>query len=107
VSFSTSPQDVSASEQLVNDQATASQGGSLALAYDGHTFSDQSVASGLDLKYDGSLYARVLFPSNPQDQLRYLRPDGTSLTADEITNVSALLNRSVATNFFWINLAWP
>ncbi len=107
VTFTTSPSDVSAVEQLVYDQATASQAGSLAIAYDGHTFSDQSVANGVELKYDGSLYARVLFPSNPQDQLRYLRPDGTSLTADEITNVSGLLNRTVATNFFWINLAWP
>jgi len=107
VSLSTSPQDVSTSEQLIYDQATASQGGSLVLAYDGHTFSDESVGNGVDLKYDGSLYAHVLFPTNPQDALRYLRPDGTSLTADEITNVSALLNRTTATNFFWISLAWP
>ena len=107
VSLSTSPADVSVAEQLVYDQPTASQSGGLVLSYDGHVFSNQSVANGAELKFDGNLYARVLFPTNPQDPLRYLRPDGTSLTADEITNVSALLNRTVATNFFWINLAWP
>ena len=107
VTLSTSPADVSAAEQLVYDQPTASQTGGLALSYDGHTFSNQSVANGAELKFDGNLYARVLFPTNPQDPLRYLRPDGTSLTPDEITNVTALLNRTVATNFFWVNLAWP
>ena len=107
VSLSTSPAGVNAAEQLVYDQPTASQTGSLALSYDGHTFSNVSVASGAELKFDGKVYARVLLPTNPQEPLRYLRPDGTSLTPDEITNVSALLNRTVATNFFWVNLAWP
>ena len=107
VSLTTSPADVSAAEQLVYDQPTASQSGNLALLYDGHTFSDQSVANGAELKYDGSLYARVLFPTNPQDQLRYLRPDGNPLTTDEITNVNGLLERVTVANFFWINLAWP
>jgi hypothetical protein len=107
VNLATSPADVSASEQLIYDQPTASQSGSLALSYDGHTFSDQSVANGTELEYDGSLYARVLFPTNPQEQLRYLRPDGSPLTADEITNVNGLLERVTVANFFWINLAWP
>jgi hypothetical protein len=107
VGLTTSPADVSAAEQLIYDQPTASQSGNLALSYDGHTFSDQSVANGAALEYDGSLYARVLFPTNPQDQTRYLRPDGSSLTADEITNVNGLLERVTVANFFWINLAWP
>lgn len=107
VSLTTSPADVSAVEQLIYDQPTASQSGSLALSYDGHVFSDQSVANGSELKFDGGLYARVLFPTNSQDQTRYLRPDGSSLTADEITSVNGLLERVVVANFFWINLAWP
>ena len=107
VNFTTSPTDVTATEQLIYDQPTASQGGNLALSYDGHTFSDQSVSGGSELKYDGSLYAQVLFPTNSQQQTRYLRPDGSSLTANEITNVQALLERVTVANFFWINLAWP
>jgi hypothetical protein len=107
VNLTTSPADVSAVEQLVYDQPTSSQSGNLALSYDGHTFLDQSVANGTELRYDGSLYARVLFPTNPQDQLRYLRPDGSPLTADEITNLNGLLERVTVANFFWINLAWP
>ena len=107
VRLATSPADVSASEQLSFDQQTASQGGSLALAYDGHTFSDQSVGNGTELKFDGGVYARVLFPSNPNEQTRYLRPDGTPLTTTEIADVNALLNRVVVANFFWVNLAWP
>lgn len=107
VSLTTSPADVSAVEQLIYDQPTASQSGSLALSYDGHTFSDASVGNGTELKFDGSLYARVLFPTNPQEQTRYLRPDGSSLTAEEIANVDGLLERVGVANFFWINLAWP
>ena len=107
VSLTTSPSDVSATEQLIYDQPTASQSGSLALSYDGHTFSDQSVGNGTELTFDGSLYARVLFPSTPQEQTRYLRPDGSSLSADEIATVNGLLERVTVANFFWINLAWP
>lgn len=107
VNLTTSPADVSAAEQLIYDQPTASQGGNLALSYDRHTFSDVSVNNGAELKFDGSLYASVLFPTNSQGQTRYLRPDGSSLTADEIANVEALLERVVVANFFWINLAWP
>jgi hypothetical protein len=105
--LSTSPSDVSSAEQLIFDQATASQSGSLALAYDGHTFSDVSVGNGTELKFDDKLYARVLFPTNPQEQARYLRPDGSALPPDEIASVEALLERAVVANFFWINLAWP
>ena len=107
MSLSTSPADVSATEQLISDQPTASQRGSLALAYDGHTFSDESVGNGTELKFDGGLYARVLFPTNPNEQTRYLRPDGTPLPTTEIANVDALLLRVVAANFFWVSLAWP
>ena len=107
VSLTTSPADVSATEQLIYDQPTASQSGGLALSYDGHTFSDQSVGNGTELKFDGSLYARVLFASNPQEQTRYLRPDGSALSSEEIANVSGLLERVTVANFFWINLAWP
>jgi len=107
VNLTTSPTGVSAAEQLIFDQPTASQAGSLALAYDGHVFSDESIGNGTELKFDGSLYARVLFPTNPQEQPRYLRPDGSALSADEIANVEALLERAVVANFFWINLAWP
>jgi hypothetical protein len=105
--LSTSPLDVSEVEQLTSDQATASQGGRLALMYDGHTFSDESVGNGTELKFDGSLYARVLFPSTPQDVTRYLRPDGSPLPTTEVTNLNALLERVLVANFFWINLAWP
>jgi hypothetical protein len=105
--LSTSPSDVSAAERLISDQATGSQGGRLALAYDGHTFSDVSVGNGTELEFDGKLYARVLFPTNPQEQTRYVRPDGSPLPPDEIANVAALLERAVVANFFWINLAWP
>jgi len=107
VNLTNSPTDVSATEQLIYDQPTASQSGNLALSYDGHTFSDVSVGNGTELRFDGSLYARVLFPTNSEEQTRYLRPDGSSLTSDEIANVSALLERVVVANFFWINLAWP
>lgn len=107
VSLTTSPADVSATEQLIYDQPTASQGGALALSYDGHRFSDQSVGNGTELTFDGNLYARVLFPTNPQEQTRYLRPDGSALSSEEIANVSGLLERVTVANFFWINLAWP
>lgn len=107
VSLSTSPADVSVAEQLIDDQPTVSQGGNLTLSYDGHTFTDVNVGNGTELRLDGNLYARVLFPTNSQEQTRYLRPDGTSLTVDEIANVNALLDRVIVANFFWINLAWP
>jgi hypothetical protein len=105
--LSSSPPAVSAVEQLVSDQATASQTGRLDLQYEGHTFTDQSVTQGLELTFDGKLYAKVLFPTPPQTDSRYVRADGTPLPTQEIVDLQALLNRTVATQFFWINLAWP
>jgi hypothetical protein len=105
--LSSSPAGVSAVEQLTSDQATASQSGRLELDYEGHRFTAESVATGSELKFDGSLYARVIFPLTTNDQTQYLRPDGTRLSDQEVADVNALLNRAVVANFFWINLAWP
>src|SRR5205085_10909276 len=66
--LSSSPAGVSAVEQLTSDQATASESGRLELNYDGHHFTDESVTAGADLKFDGSLYAHVLFPATLNDQ---------------------------------------
>lgn len=105
--LSTSPAAVSTLEHLEFDQATASQSGNLELRYDGHRFTDQSVASGTELKFDDALYARVLFGRTVTDQTQYLRPDGSPLPQQEIVDLQALLERAVIANFFWINLAWP
>jgi hypothetical protein len=105
--LSSSPPAVSAVEQLVSDQATASQSGRLDLQYEGHTFTDQSVTQGVELTFDGRLYAKILFPTPPQTDARYVRADGTPLPTQEIVDLQALLNRTVATQFFWISLAWP
>jgi hypothetical protein len=105
--LSSSPGGVSAFEQLIYDQATASQTGRLELTYSDHKLTDQSVPSGAEINYDGSLYARVLFPTTPQDPTRYLRADGTTLSQQEITDLNVLLDRVVVANFFWINLAFP
>jgi hypothetical protein len=109
VALSSSSLGVSAREQLTFDQVTASQGGRLDLTYDGHTFSDEAAASGSgrDLRFDGDLYARVIFANAPADELQYLRPDGTSLTQQEIEDLNALLEPVVVANFFWIYVAWP
>jgi hypothetical protein len=105
--LSSSPPAVSAVEQLVSDQATASQSGRLDLQYEGHTFTDQSVTQGAELTFDGKLYAKALFPTPPQTEARYVRADGTPLPTQEVVDLQALLNRTVSTQFFWINLAWP
>ena len=105
--LTSSPPAVSASEQIVSDQATASQTGKLALSYEGHTFTDESVGAGTEIRFDGSVYARVLFPQSVTDDTRYLRPDGSSLSQQEIADLNALLDRVIVANFFWINLAWP
>ena len=105
--LSSSPPAVSAIEQLTSDQATATQGGRLELSYEGHKLSDESVASGAEVKFDGSLYARVIFPPTIDDQTQYLRADGTSLSQQEIADLNAVLYRTVVANFFWIALAWP
>jgi hypothetical protein len=105
--LSSSPPAVSAIEHLTSDQGTATQGGRLELSYEGHKLSDESVSSGADVKFDGSLYARVIFPATTDDQTQYLRPDGTSLSQQEIADLNAVLERAVVANFFWIALAWP
>jgi len=94
-------------EQLTSDQASGSQSGKLEVRYDGHTFSDESVASGAEVKVDGSLYARVLFPAAPETQTRYVRPDGTALSAQEVVDLNALLERVIVALFIWIGLAFP
>jgi hypothetical protein len=105
--LSSSPPAVSAIEQLTYDQGTATQGGRLELSYEGHKLTDESVAAGAEVKFDGSLYARVIFPPTIDDQTQYLRPDGTSLSQQEIVDLNALLERTIVANFFWIALAWP
>lgn len=105
--LSSSPAGVSAFEQLTYDQATASQSGRLELTYSNHKLTDQSVPNGAEINYDGSLYARVLFPTTPQDPTRYLRADGTMLNQREIVDLNVLLDRVVVANFFWINLSFP
>jgi len=98
---------VSSVEQLTFDQANATQTGALELRYDGHRFTDQSVSAGTELTFDGLLYARVFFPTSPDMAPRYLKPDGTPLTAPEIANLTALLDRAQVASFFWENLAYP
>jgi len=105
--LSSSPPGVSASEQLTSDQATASQGGRLTLSYEGHTLSDESARSGAEVKFDGNLYAQVIFPATINDPTQYLRPDGTPLAQQEIVDLNTLIDRAVVANFFWIALAWP
>jgi hypothetical protein len=63
--------------------------------------------AGADIKFDGNLYAHVLFSTGVSDQTRYLHPDGTSLSSQEIASVNALLDRVVVANFLWSNLAYP
>ena len=105
--LASSPPVVSTSEQLVSDQATASQTGKLLLAYEGHTFTDESVATGAEIRIDGGLYASVEFPQATTDDTRYLRPDGSSLSQQEVADLNSLLDRVIIANFFWINLSWP
>jgi len=104
--LSSSPPSVSAIEQLTYDQASASSSGRLELSYEGHKLTDESVATGAEVKFDGGLYARVIFPTT-NDQTQYLKPDGTSLSQQEIADLNAVLERTVVANFFWIALAWP
>jgi len=106
-SLSSSPPAVSAVEQLTSDQATGSQGGRLELSYEGHKLTDESVAAGAEVTFDGGLYARVIFPPTVDAQTQYLRADGTSLSQQEIADLNALLERTIVANFFWIALAYP
>lgn len=105
--LSSSPPGTSAVEQLTYDQATASEGGRLELSYEGHKLTDESVSAGSEVKFDGNLYASVLFAPTVNDQTRYLKPDGTPLSQQEIADLNAVLVRAVVANFFWINLAFP
>lgn len=97
---------VHAFEQLVYDQETASESGRSELRYDGHTLTDESDATGSEVKFDGALYARVLF-AQPGEQTRFLRPDGTPLPPAEIHALEDLLLRVGVSHFFWQNLAFP
>jgi hypothetical protein len=100
---------VIATEQLTSDQATATEGGALELRYDGHRFSDVASASGQgrDLQFDGALYATIVFPRTPDEETRYVKPDGSSLSTQEVGNLNTLLERVIVADFFWINVAWP
>lgn len=108
--FSSSPPAVSATEQLVYDQGTATQSGSALLAYEGHTLSlksGQGAVLTAEVSYDGNLYARIVAPATPEDQTRFLKPDGTPLAPQDAGDLNNLLLRVVSSNFFWINLAFP
>lgn len=105
--LASSPPNTSAYEQLTYDEATASQTGKLELSYEGHTFTDESAGAGTEIKFDGGLYARVLFPRTIDDATQYLKPDGTPLSQQEVADLNALLDRVVVADFFWISLAWP
>jgi hypothetical protein len=96
---------VSVTEQLITDQAAGTQGGTLELTYDGHQFADTSVATGVEIKVDGSLYARIVTTSGGAAE--YLHADGTPLSANGVADLNALLFRMVAMGFFVTGLAWP
>jgi hypothetical protein len=98
---------IHAFEQLVYDQATASETGRSELRYDGHTLTDESVATGSEVRFDGALYARVLFAQPGGEETRFLRPDGTPLPPAEIHALEDLLLRVGVSHFFWQNLAFP
>lgn len=97
-------------EQLTFDQAAGSQGGRLEVRYENHAFTDDAAPSGSarELRFDGDLYARVLFTHAADvTRVEYIKADGTSLTQKEITDVNALIDRVMVADFFWINLAFP
>ena len=98
---------VRAHEQLVFDQTSPSEEDRLELTYDGHTLTDVPVAPGSEVKFDGQLYVRILPTDPPSFTVRYLRPDGSSLSTREIADLDALLIRVTATQFLWQDLAWP
>jgi hypothetical protein len=106
-SLSSGDLGISAREQLVFDQATATESGRLELSYDGHTLTDESVATGAEVRFDGGLYARIVFPRTVDVEPQYLKPDGTPLTRQEIADLNALLERVIVADFFWISLAFP
>ncbi|HKW08788.1 MAG TPA: hypothetical protein VJO33_00325 [Gemmatimonadaceae bacterium] len=109
--FSSSPPLVSATEELTSDQGSATEGGGLHLSYEGHTLSllsqAQATSSTAEVSYDGNLYARIVAAASPEDQTRFLKPDGTPLSPQDAGDLNNLLLRVVSSNFFWINLAFP
>lgn len=98
---------VHAFEQLVYDQQTASETGRSELRYDGHILTDESVATGSEVKFDGALYARVLFAGSSGEETRFLKPDGSPLPSSEVHALEDLLLRVGVSHFFWQNLAFP
>ena len=48
------------------------------------------MASGAEVKFDGALYASVLFPHTSTDETQYLKPDGTPLPQQEIADLNEL-----------------
>ena len=94
---------ISSREQLVLDQATAAEGATLEVSYGGHTFTAESVGPGAELRFDGQPYASVL-PASGSGDVQYLKPDGTPLTAQEVTDLNTLLERVTLAHFFWIDL---
>jgi hypothetical protein len=107
---SSSPETVSATELLTYNQAAATQGGRLQLAYEGHTLTLDSQAASVstaEVSYDGNLYARIVAAATPQEQTRFLKPDGTPLATQDAADLNNLLLRVVSSNFFWINLSFP
>ncbi|MEP7002041.1 MAG: hypothetical protein ABI969_16250 [bacterium] len=106
VTLSSPALGVRAVERLTFDQATAALAERLELNYDGHTLTDENVGNGLEVKFDGALYSKVVLATAGQST-KYLKPDGSALAERDVADLKALLNRVVATNFFWIELVWP
>ena len=105
--LSSSSLGVTVHERIAFDHTTAETGGKLELTYANHTFTDENVGTGLEMKFDGRLYATVVFPTTPEEALRYLKTDGSPLSGREVEDLTALLNRVVSTEFLWVELAWP
>ncbi|HKW49300.1 MAG TPA: hypothetical protein VJN70_17730 [Gemmatimonadaceae bacterium] len=105
--LSTSPVTTSATEHVISDQATASESGQLQLSYENHTLTGQSNETGTEITFDGNVYARILFPQSVGDGTRYVKPDGTPLSQQEVNDLLALLDRVVGANFMWVSLAFP
>jgi hypothetical protein len=105
--LSSSSLGVTAHERITFNRTTAETDGKLELTYANHTFTDENVGTGLEMKFDGRLYATVVFPTTPEEALRYLKTDGSPLSGREVEDLTALLNRVVSTEFLWVELAWP
>lgn len=105
--LSSSSLGVTAHERITFNRTTAETGDKLELTYGDHTFTDENVGTGLELKFDGRLYATVVFPTTVEGAVRYLKPDGSPLIGPDVADLTALLNRVVSTEFIWVELAWP